>query len=78
MDTAKLFKNGRSQAVRLPKEYAMTGDEVYVKRINGILLLIPKDKDLWGGFVDSLDRFSDDFLGGKRDQGAFERRDAIR
>jgi hypothetical protein len=31
-----------------------------------------------GGFGDSLDRFSDDFLSGKRDQGVFERRDAIR
>lgn len=78
MDTAKLFKNGRSQAVRLPKKYAMTGDEVYVKRINGIVLLIPKDEDPWGGFVDSLDRFSDDFLSGKCAQGVFERRAAIR
>jgi antitoxin VapB len=78
MDTAKLFKNGRSQAVRLPKEYAMAGDEVYVKRINGVVLLIPKDEDPWGPFVDSLDRFSDDLLRGKRDQGAFERRDAIK
>jgi len=78
MDTAKLFRNGRSQAVRLPKEYAMAGDEVYVKRINGAVLLIPKDADPWGPFVDSLDKFSDDFLSGKRDQGAFERRDAVK
>ena len=42
MDTAKLFKNGRSQAVRLPKEYALPGNEVYVKRVNGIVMLIPK------------------------------------
>ena len=78
MDTAKLFRNGRSQAVRLPKEYAMAGDEVYVKRINGAVLLIPKDADPWGPFVDSLDKFSDDFLSGQRDQGAFERRDSIK
>ncbi len=77
MDTAKLFRNGRSQAVRLPKAYALTGDEVYVKRINGMVLLIPKDEDPWGPFVESLDRFSDDFLKGKRDQGAFERRGAV-
>ena len=42
MDTAKLFKNGRSQAVRLPKEYALSGKEVYIKRINGVVILIPK------------------------------------
>ena len=78
MDTAKLFKNGRSQAVRLPKDYAMMGEEVYVKRINGAILLIPKDADLWGPFVESLEKFSDDFLSGPRDQGTFERRDALK
>ena len=77
MHTAKLFKNGRSQAVRLPKEYALPGNEVYVKRINGVVMLIPKDEDPWGPFVDSLDKFSDDFLSFKRDQDALERRDAI-
>jgi len=78
MDTAKLFKNGRSQAVRLPKEYALPGEEVYVKRINGVVMLIPKNEDPWKPFVDSLDKFSDDFLSFKRDQGAFERRDTIK
>jgi antitoxin VapB len=78
MHTAKLFKNGRSQAVRLPKEYALPGDEVYVKRINGVVMLIPKDGDPWGPFVDSLDKFSDDFLSFERDQGILERRDAIK
>ncbi len=78
MDTAKLFKNGRSQAVRLPKEYALPGDEVYVKKINGVVVLIPKDGDLWRSFVESLDKFSDDFLRFKRDQGRFEPRDAIK
>jgi antitoxin VapB len=78
MDTAKLFKNGRSQAVRLPKEYAMPGDEVYIKRINGFVVLIPKNGNPWGSFIDSLDRFSDDFMDFKRDQGSFEKRDVIK
>ena len=39
MDTAKLFANGRSQAVRLPKEYAFAGEEVYIKRIGGIAMV---------------------------------------
>jgi antitoxin VapB len=67
MDTAKLFKNGRSQAVRLPKEYALPGDEVYVKKINGVVLLIPKDGNFWKPFIDSLDSFSDDFTRFRRD-----------
>ncbi len=32
MRTAKLFKNGRSQAVRLPAEFRFEGDEVYIRR----------------------------------------------
>jgi antitoxin VapB len=77
MQTAKLFRNGRSQAVRLPKECALPGDEVYVKKIDGMVILIPKDADVWRPFVESLDKFSDDFMSFKRDQGTFEKRDAI-
>jgi antitoxin VapB len=40
MTTAKLFQTGRSQAVRLPKEFRFEGKEVYIKRVgNGVLLL---------------------------------------
>jgi antitoxin VapB len=78
MHTAKLFKSGGNQAVRLPKEYALPGDEVYVTKIDGVIMLIPKDEDPWRPFVNSLDKFSDNFLNSKRDQGAFERRDCIR
>jgi antitoxin VapB len=77
METAKLFKNGRSQAVRLPKKYSLAGDEVYVKRIDGIVVLIPKDGDPWKPFVDSLDKFSEDFFNFKRDQGMLEKRKSI-
>ncbi len=77
MQTAKLFKNGRSQAVRLPKEYALPGKEVYVKKIDGVVVLIPKGGDPWGPLIDSLDKFSDDFMSFNRDQGTFERRGAI-
>ena len=42
MMTAKLFENGRSQAVRLPKEYRFQGDEVLVNKIGDVVLLMPK------------------------------------
>ena len=77
MDTAKLFKNGRSQAVRLPKEYSLSGKEVYIKKINGVVILIPKDKDPWQPLIDSLNKFSSDFFDFKRDQGTFEKREPI-
>ena len=78
MDTAKLFKNGRSQAVRLPKEYSLSGKEVYIKKIDGIVILIPKYKDPWQPLIDSLNKFSDDFFDFKRDQGTFEKRESIK
>ena len=61
MNTAKIFKSGNSQAVRLPKEYQFKGDEVYIKRVGTNIILVPKD-DPWAALVDSLDRFSDDFM----------------
>ena len=42
MDSAKLFYNGRSQAVRLPKEFRFEGEEVYIKKIGSAVVLMPK------------------------------------
>jgi antitoxin VapB len=61
MNTAKLFQNGKSQAVRLPKEYKFTGAEVFIKRIGRNVLLIPKDNP-WASLAGSLDKFSSDFM----------------
>jgi len=77
METAKLFKNGRSQAVRLPRKYSLPGQEVYIKKLNGVVMLIPKDEDPWKLLVDSLEKFSDDFYEFERDQGNLEKRTDI-
>jgi len=61
MNTAKIFRSGNSQAVRLPKEFRLEGTEVYIKRVGRGLLLMPKD-DRWGPLLNSLDKFSKDFL----------------
>ena len=61
MQTAKLFNNGRSQAVRLPKEFRFSGDDVYIKKYQGIVMLMPKESP-WTSLVNSLDRFSSDFM----------------
>ncbi len=61
MDTAKIFKNGKSQAIRLPKEYRFQGSKVYVKQIGNAVLLIP-EQDSWQTLIDSLAQFSDDFM----------------
>ena len=60
MKTAKLFKNGQSQAVRLPKEFRMSGDEVYIKKQGEAIILLPKENS-WAPLVSSLNRFTKDF-----------------
>ena len=42
MTTAKVFKHGNSQAVRLPKEFRVEGDEVEVSRVGRVIILRPK------------------------------------
>ena len=61
MDTAKIFKNGKSQAIRLPKEYRFQGSKVYVKQVGNAVVLIP-EQDSWQTLIDSLAQFSDDFM----------------
>lgn len=61
MQTAKLFKNGRSQAVRLPKEFRFEGDQVYIKQVGRSVVLIPYHAP-WQTLFESLEQFSDDFM----------------
>ena len=63
MQIAKLFSNGRSQAVRLPKDcnFRKGQKEVYIHKIEGVVMLIPK-KNSWGSLISSLNRFSNDFM----------------
>jgi antitoxin VapB len=64
--TAKLFKHGRSQAVRLPKEFRLPGKEVRVRRIGRALLLepieAPFDVDAWFAKLDEY--LDEDFMPG--------------
>ena len=76
MDTAKLFVNGRSQAVRLPKEYAFSGDSVHIKKVDGIVMLIPQGTE-WDLFERSLEKFSDDFMATDRVQEEAESRERL-
>ena len=76
MMTAKVFENGRSQAVRLPKECRFSDDEVAVKRIGDIVLLVPLS-DKWSSFMQAVEMFSDDFMKDGRDDGSDQHRDEI-
>ena len=61
MTTAKVFKSGNSQAVRIPKEFHLKGDEVEIRRKGESLILQPR-KQSWASLIDSLQKFTDDFM----------------
>ena len=75
MKTAKLFQNGQSQAVRLPKEFRFEGDEVIIKRSGNAVVLIPVHHS-WDSLADSLNKFSADFMD-NRDQPAQQTREDL-
>jgi len=62
--TAKIFKNGQSQAVRLPKEFRFENqEELFIKKLDDGVILLPKnDKNVWDHLFDSLDEFSQDYM----------------
>ena len=64
---AKVFKSGNSQAVRLPKEYQFSEEEVRIQRVGSAVILLPSS-DPWELFRNSLEQFSDDFMQDGRQQ----------
>ena len=60
METAKLFQNGQSQAVRLPKAFRFEGDRVYIQRVGNAVILLPYAAP-WQTLFESLEQFSEDF-----------------
>jgi antitoxin VapB len=76
MQTARLFVNGRSQAVRLPKEYQFTGKDVYIQKVGEAVILYPVDKE-WEVFLHGLNSFSDDFMSEGRFQGIDQQREKL-
>nr|WP_298056215.1 type II toxin-antitoxin system VapB family antitoxin [uncultured Lachnoanaerobaculum sp.] len=61
MLAAKVFENGRSRALRLPKEYRFHCDEVMVNKTGDLVILLPKNSK-WDSFITVIDMFSDDFM----------------
>lgn len=76
MMTAKLFENGRSQAVQLPKECRFSGDEVAINKVGDIVILMPQENK-WSGFLSSFELFSDDFLSNGREQSVVQERENL-
>ena len=76
MEMAKVFENGRSQAVRLPKQFRFQADEVVVQKLGDAVLLVPKES-LWQTFMDGLNSFTEDIFAEGRDQGVQKERESL-
>jgi antitoxin VapB len=76
MNTAKLFINGRSQAVRLPKEYRFDEDEVFITRVDDMVILYPRRKG-WDLLARGIERFTDDFMADRDQPAAAEARENL-
>lgn len=76
METAKVFENGRSQAVRLPKKFRFQVDEVVVQQLGDAVLLAPRDS-VWKIFLDGLGGFTSDLFEDGREQGIQKERETL-
>ena len=76
MKTAKLFENGQSQAVRLPREFRMAGNEVYIKKQGEAIVLLPKEKS-WEPLFESLSHFEKDFRIERNQPGEDQKREPM-
>ena len=75
MKTAKIFQNGQSQAVRLPKEFRFDDSEVFIKKSGNVVHLIPRS-DSWNSLFGSLKKFSRDFMS-ERVQPELDKRESF-
>ena len=73
MLTTKAFKSGNSQAIRIPKEYRIDADELYINKIGNTIVIFPKN-DPWKIFKESLADFSDDYFIDGRNQPKMQKR----
>lgn len=76
METAKLFQNGNSQAVRLPKEFRLPGNEVKISKHGNQIILEPIEPT-WDSLFESLSEFPEDFMEEGRNQPEMQKRESF-
>ncbi len=77
MDSAKLFVNGRSQAVRLPKAYRFEGKEVYIKKVPEGVLLISKEDSIWDAWAENLNKYEAPFMTDREQPESQQERESL-
>lgn len=76
MKTAKLFKNGSSQAIRLPKDFRFEGTEVHIEKIGNSMVVTPKQTD-WSDLVALCGTSPEPIFPNGRKQGKIKQRESI-
>lgn len=77
METARIFMNGRSQAVRIPKEYRFDGKEVYIKKTNEGVLLISKDHSIWDTWEQNIMKYEEPLLSDRNQPNTQQNREEL-
>ena len=76
MQKAKIFKNGQSEAVRLPKQFRFNSKDVFIHKIGNAVILLPVE-DAWQNFFQSLDEFSSDYMNERAQPQGTQKREKL-
>jgi antitoxin VapB len=76
MQTVKVFRSGNSQAVRIPKEFAIDDSELFIHKVGNSIILTSKN-DIWSSFRNSINEFSDDLFIEGREQPEIQERESF-
>lgn len=77
METAKLFNNGNSQAVRLPKKFRFEGTEVFIKKTDEGVLLIPREQSVWDKWIESIMKYDEPFMEERNQPTEHQKREGL-
>ena len=74
---AKVFLNGRSQAIRIPKDFRVDSDEVYIEKIGSTLVITPKKKNRWDELYEALEEIDTSDFMSERTQPPLDKREDL-
>ena len=74
---AKVFLNGRSQAIRIPKDFRVDSDEVYIEKVGNTLVITPKKDNHWDSFSDALDKVDTSGFMSERTEPPMDKREEL-
>jgi antitoxin VapB len=74
---AKVFLNGRSQAIRIPKDFRVDSNEVYIEKVGETLVITPKKKNHWDTLFEALEQVDTTGFMNERVQPPLDKREDL-